>query len=396
MSAARSAVALAVVAMALANACSASEDTQARLAEYRDVRAEMQARLEALVASGVPGATASVARHDGEGLLQVNLAAGLADRESGERMTPNARMLTGSVGKTFVAAVALQLAHEGRLGLDDPVSRHLGDEPWLARLPNAGGLTVRRLLNHTSGLVRYEFDPDFLAALAKDPLRAWTPEDELAFLLDQQAPFAAGEGWEYSDSNYVLLGLVLERAGGEPLDEQIARRLLRPLFLDDTSPSDGIELPGLVPGYAGAGNGFLATDAVLDERGRMRLNPQFEGAGGGYVTTAQDLARWALELFRDDGGVVPGALRDEHLAGVPAPQLGPGVHYGLGVILRDGPLGEMRGHSGFFPGWQSEVRYYPELRCAVAVQCNSSARPAPLGACADALAELARGLPDRL
>jgi D-alanyl-D-alanine carboxypeptidase len=248
--------------------------------------------------------------------------------------------------------------------------------------------------------VRYEFDPAFLQALRAEPAREFAPEEELAFLLDTEAPFAAGAGWDYSDTNYVLLGLVLERVGGAPLDELIARRLLRPLALQDTTPSDGRELPGLVQGHAGAGNGFLDSDVLLGADGRMLVNPQFEGAGGGYVTTALDLARWAVALHAEVAGeraagarvpVIPGGLRAEMLAGVPAPLLGPGARYGLGVILREGPLGEVRGHSGFFPGWQSEMQYYPRFGFAVAMQCNSSepgSLARPLGAVLRGLAAI--------
>jgi D-alanyl-D-alanine carboxypeptidase len=318
------------------------------------------------------------------------LATGVSDRETGRPMAPSDRMLQGSVGKTYVAAVALQLVGEGRLGLDDRVAAWLGAEPWFGRLPNAADLTVRALMNHTSGLVRYEFDERFLADLTADPGRTWRPEEQLAYVLDTAPPFAVGAGWEYSDTNYLVLGLVLERAGGAPYVELLRTRLLAPLGLADTVPVEGPRVPGVVQGYAGPGNPFGGTDAMLRD-GAFVVNPQFEWTGGGVASTAADLARWARLLY--EGRAFDASLLPAMLEGVPA-RLGPGARYGLGVILRETPLGPSYGHSGFFPGYLTEVAYFPEHRVAVALQVNTSegaARGAPLGRLLLELARVAAG-----
>jgi D-alanyl-D-alanine carboxypeptidase len=101
-------------------------------------------------------------------------------------MRPDARLLQGSVGKTYVAAIALQLVQEGRLSLDDPISKHLGREPWFHRLPNASRITIRHLMRHTSGLVRWEFDSAATAVMRAQPFKTWTPEERLAYLLDKR------------------------------------------------------------------------------------------------------------------------------------------------------------------------------------------------------------------
>ena len=105
-------------------------------------------------AGSFPGATVGVVLADGESF---GLAVGFSDREAKTAMRPNDRMLAGSVGKTFAAATALQLIKEGKITLDDKIAKYLGSEQWFARLPNAKEITVRQLMNHTSGLVRYEF-----------------------------------------------------------------------------------------------------------------------------------------------------------------------------------------------------------------------------------------------
>jgi D-alanyl-D-alanine carboxypeptidase len=283
-------------------------------------------------------------------------------------MTPNDRLLQGSVGKTYVAAVALQLVQEGRIALDAKVSRYLGAEPWYGRLANGSEVTVRQLMNHTSGVVRYEFKPEFTRDLTANPAKVWQPHELIAYLLDTPAPFPAGQGWEYSDSNYILLGMIIERVTGNTYYAEMQRRLLRPLGLRNTVPSDSRSIPGLVQGYAGPNNPFGGTDAMITD-GQFAINPQFEWTGGGIASTSEDLARWAKALY--DGQAFGQPLMTEALNGVPA-RLGRDVRYGLGVMLRPTALGLTYGHSGFFPGYLTEVMYFPDSKVAIAVQVNTS------------------------
>lgn len=345
------------------------------LAAQPDARleAELQAYLDSLHASGsFPGAVLGLAFEDGWNLA---VAIGQADTATDQPMRAGAQMLAGSVGKTFFAALALDLAAEGLLSLDARISTWFADEPWFDRLPNARDITVRQLMNHTSGLVRYEFAPEFQAALTAEPYRVWRPEEQLAFILDREPPFAAGAGWTYSDTNYIMLAMILERITGRSPYDEIRLRFLEPLELTHTFPSEGPRLPGLVQGYAGPDNPYGGADAVLTGDS-LAFNPAFEWGGGGYVSNARDLARWAMELW--GGPVIAEDLRDDVFDGVAARGLGQGVRYGLGVIIRDGPLGTSYGHSGFFPGYLTEMRYWPEAGVAVALQVNTSAGR-PLG-----------------
>jgi D-alanyl-D-alanine carboxypeptidase len=228
---------------------------------------------------------------------------------------------------------------------------------------------------HTSGLVRYEFDPRATAVLRAQPMKAWTPEERLSYLLDTQPPFAAGAGWDYSDTNYIVLGMILERITGRPYYDELRRRVLVPLALAHTIPSDRPDLPGLANGYAGAQNELGGYDASLDADGRLRVNPQFEWTGGGVASTTADLARWGKLLY--EGRAFDAALLPRMLDGVPA-RLGRDVRYGLGVMLRPTALGVTWGHSGFFPGYATELLYFPELRIAAAIQVNATA-PYPRG-----------------
>jgi D-alanyl-D-alanine carboxypeptidase len=341
--------------------------------------------LDSVRAGGrAPGLALGVAFPDGR---SCGIAAGMADTARREPMRADALLLSGSVGKTYVAAVAMQLVGEGRLELDAPISRWLGAEPWFDRLPNARQITVRQLMRHTSGLVRYELDPRFLADLTRQPQRSWTPAERIAYLLDKPAPFAAGAGWDYSDTNYIVLGLIVERITGRPLNDEIARRLLRPLALRATRPSDSPEIPGLAQGYAGPDNEFGGADAMVRD-GRFVINPQFEWAGGGYASSAEDLARWTRAYFT--GGAYPDSLVRVATDGVEARMLGPGARYGLGVIIRPSPLGETWGHSGFFPGYVTEARYWPAQGIAVTLQVNTSVQGALGRGTGQVLNEIAR------
>lgn len=361
-----------------------------------DITARVQALLDSVHAGGrFAGATAAFVLRDGSGAA---LAVGESDSTRNVVMRPDDRMLAGSTGKTFFAALALQLVHEGRFALDDPLAKHLGDEPWWkdaagrTRLPNGDDITLRMLMNHTSGVVRYEFNPAFTAEVTKDPYRVWSPAEQIAFVLDTEPPFAAGAGWDYSDTNYILLAMVMEKVTGGNAYDMIRQRILEPTGLENTVPTSSPVIPGVVQGYAGANNPFGGADAVLLAEGRLAFNPQFEWAGGGYATTSQDLARWAKMLY--EGRVFDASLMPQVLDGMQAQGLGRGVRYGLGVIIRDTPLGVAYGHSGFFPGYLTEMRYFPEHGIAVAFQVNTSDGRAvgrPVGAIVQAIVEAVVG-----
>jgi len=357
------------------------------------IQARLQAKLDSLVAPpAVPGITLGVVLPDG---TSFGLAAGWADTARHVPMTPEARMLQGSVGKTYFGAVALQLVAEGKLELDAPVARYLGHLSYWGRIPNGGTATVRQVMSHTSGIVRYELNPRFLEDLARDPMKAYSPEERLAYLFDTEPPFAAGEGWEYSDTNYILVAMLIEEITGNTAYDEIRRRLLEPMGLGHTVPTDRPDLPGLVQGYGGPANPFGGFDEMVRD-GRMVLNPQFEWGGGGFASTAEDLARWTHAV--QAGKAFDPALLGTYRTGHPAP-LGPQGAYGLGVIMMTLPAGRAWGHSGFFPGYRTEAYHFPDHGFTLALQVNTSAQgafpPSPLRMLGDVAAVLAEALAER-
>ena len=336
------------------------------------LKKELQMKLDEWHRAGkFPGATLGVVLANGESF---GLAVGHSDRDAKTPMKPNDRMLAGSTGKTFAAATALQLVKEGKIGLDDKIEKYLGKEPWFARLPNAKDITVRQLMNHTSGLVRYEFKDTFTKDLSANPEKVWKPQELIAYLLDEKPPFEAGKGWDYSDTNYIVLGMIIEKVTGKKFYDEAKRRVVKPLKLDNTIPQDGLKIDGVVQGYAGVNNPFGLKDEMI-HNGKFTINPQFEWTGGGWATTSEDLARWAKMYF--EGKAFDASLLPQMLDGVPA-KLGPNVKYGLGVIIRPTQAGITYGHSGFFPGYVTDMMYFPEQKIAVAVQVNTSA-PGTLG-----------------
>lgn len=326
----------------------------------------LQAKFEELHQAGsFPGGTAGFVLADG---TSFGIAVGLSDRSAGTPMKLTDRLLLGSVGKTYAAAVAIQMIHEGKLRLDDTLERFFANDAWFPRIANASKITVRHLMTHTSGLVRYEFNPKFTEDLSANPDKVWTGPDRLAYLFDARPPFAPGEGWEYSDTNYIVLGMIIEKVAGTQYYDELRKRILERHRLTDTVPADSRTVPGLVQGYAGDKNPFGGTDEMIKD-GRFAVNPQFEWTGGGLAVTALDLAKWGKLLY--EGKAFDPSMLPIMLEG-PQAKLGPESRYGLGVIIRPSPLGITYGHSGFMPGYMTELVYFPDLKVSVAVQVNTS------------------------
>lgn len=338
------------------------------------LRAQLEAKFAELHKSGsFPGGTAGFVVADGTAF---GIAVGVSDRSTGAPMKPTDRLLLGSVGKTYASAVALQMVGEGKFRLEDTLDKFFAGEPWFGRIPHASKMTVRHLMTHQSGLVRYEFNPKFTADLSANPDKVWSGVDRLQYLFDATPPFEPGQGWEYSDTNYIVLGMIIEKISGSTYYDELRKRILVPQRLAGTVPADSRTVPGLVQGYAGPNNPFGGKDEMITD-GKFAVNPQFEWTGGGLAVTSLDLAKWGKLLY--EGKVLNAAMMTALLDGVPA-KLGPESKYGLGVIIRPSPQGITYGHSGFMPGYMTELVYFPELKTSVAVQVNSSVgRAVPRG-----------------
>jgi D-alanyl-D-alanine carboxypeptidase len=341
--------------------CFGSSASAASLAPA--IQDALQVQVEALRnQDGFPGATIAFILPDG---TSGSTAVGFADLERHQPMRPNARMLAGSVGKTFVSATLLQLVDEQKVRLDDKVRSWLGSQSWFERLPNAGDLTIRMLLNHTSGIPDHVEMQTFADAVRRDPSHVWKPEELLAFILDKPPLFPAGKGWSYADTNYILVGMIIERAAHHTLYQEVERRFLRRLRLSHTEPSDHPRLRGLIPAYADLALSY-GQPRKMAEHEHYDFNPQFEWAGGGFISNSADLARWISVLYQ--GRLFSHATFAELVKGVDTPR---GYKYGLGVYIRQTAFGVSYGHGGQIPGYYTITSYWPEKHLAVAMQFNT-------------------------
>ncbi|HZS60992.1 MAG TPA: serine hydrolase domain-containing protein [Gemmatimonadaceae bacterium] len=322
-------------------------------------RANMQRILDTYRAhSTIPGAV--LAAHFADGLT-ISVASGLADREHGTPMPADARMLASGAAKTFFAALAVELAGEGRLNLDTPITAYLRGAPWLHRLPNADKVTPRMLMLQTSGYG--SFTQAFYDDLGKDPLRPREHLEILKSLFDTPPKYEPGEHFEPSDLNYDLLAVVEEAVAHESPYTEIDRRFVQRLALHATAPVHGPRVVGLVPGYLGVES---PVGNVLTTDGTLVVNPAYEWAGGGYVSTAADLARWIAAYCRGE------ILTPKQWADVAHGVDAPGGQWGGGLWIEHTPLGPSYRAQGMFPGYRTEVRWYRDLDLSVAIQVNIS------------------------
>jgi D-alanyl-D-alanine carboxypeptidase len=258
----------------------------------------------------------------------------------------------GSVTKSFVAALVLQLAARGTLRLDDPIER------WLPGVvPNGGAISLRRLLNHTSGLYDYSLDPRLNEAMYGRPV-LWRPLDLVAVGTSHAPLFAPGAGWAYSNTNYVLLGLAVQAATKTTAETQLARRILRPLGLHDTA------LPRTPRLRAPFAHGY-----VLPARTDVtEVGTGWAWTAGGVVSTVRDVARFYSFLLK--GRLVRSALLRELRR--PVPIGGNGDGYALGLMVSNRGCGFSWGHNGSVPGYTTYALNSPSADRQLVVLVNGT------------------------
>ncbi len=317
---------------------------------------------------GFPGATVAYTFSDGR---SGDAAVGYADLEAQVVMTPSTRMLAASIGKTLIGALVLSLESDGVLARSDRVASYLGSYPWFQRVPNAETMTVGQLLTHSAGLPDHvQIDGAARQLMGNARNGSITPEDAVSFILDMPAEFEAGGGWGYSDTGYILLGMVIEAATGRDVFDVVHERFLSPLDLASTSPSDLQTLPGLAVGYTVEPNPFDLPARTMSADGVLLWNPAIEWTGGGFASTSHDLAHWGQVLFTGNAMTAP--YLDRLLDGVPVhPDLA-GVFYGSGVaIYAETDRGPVYGHGGWIPGYVSSLRHYADHGLTIAFQINT-------------------------
>jgi D-alanyl-D-alanine carboxypeptidase len=337
--------------------------TRPRLAPQ--TRLALQARLDRLRQRyGIPGISVAIVLPDGATWSGVS---GMADIRAKAPVTRSTSFAIASVSKTFTAALILALAEDGVVDLDAPVRRYL---PAVKKI--SVKIRVRQLLDHTSGLRDFFFHPSIDHLLLSRPGRRWTSAQALKYV---GKPYGEpGKSWHYSNTNYLLLGMIAEAAAKQPLADQVRTRFLAPLGLDHTwyQPEDG------APADVAHGYRFTSTSTAapaIDLSDGTPLVPftsvvTAAGGAGGFASTARDLAHWAQALY---GGKI---LRPEYLAAMVDPSttnaLKSAIPYGYGTQVVDIDGARTLGHSGRLLGFRSALRYLPDTGISIAVVTNQS------------------------
>ncbi len=336
----------------------------------------------ALATRSTPGVSAAVVTADAR---LVTAVAGLADPQAGIGMTPATRLMSGSTGKTFCAATLVSLAEDGVLDLDAPIAPVFADEPWFARLPNAKALTLRMLLMHGGGFPQFLDVSDFTRSYMWDALTgediAYSPRKMLSFILDAAPLNAPGKAHAYSDLHYHLAGITAEKITGRPYYALLAERVLAKLGAGgvDITPANTRRIDRLAAGFA-RGDVIAAmagmTGRTTDEAGVLRHDPSLEYTGGGLALTPRALALFYWKLAR---GQIVSPAGFAQMTGSTLPVVKTAevtATYGLGLFVNQrAEFGRYVSHSGFFPGYTSNVGYFLDHGFAAAVQFNTDHGP---------------------
>jgi D-alanyl-D-alanine carboxypeptidase len=317
---------------------------------------ETQLALEAIVDGALadtftPGALVGVWLPGGGAWLK---AAGVGDLATGAPVSLDDHVRIASITKTFVATVVLQLVDEGQLNLDDTL------EGFVPGIANGDAITLRQVLGMTAGIRDYVTDPRIAIDYAADPLLPFSPEEAVQIMRRGTPNFAPGDGVQYSNSNYILLGLIVEQVTGNSIEQEIEERIITPLGLSGTSFPTSPEMPApFMHGYAGAALGDPLVDA-------SRSNPALPWASGAMISTLRDMRTWGEALAT--GSLLSPETQRQQLEFTPFPNAAPGqeVGYGLGILSFNGLLG----HNGGIVGYSLWLVHDPDTGATVAVVTN--------------------------
>ena len=327
---------------------------------------ELQRVLDTAISStGGTGVSAAVLMQDG---ALWKGAAGFSNPHDSVPIRPDMLFTICSIGKNYVAALALQLVDEGKISLDDPVGK------WLADINNVDrAITVRQLLSHTSGIFDYVKHPQSPYALPVESIehtKIWSVEEILGGLVAEPY-YAPGEGWRYSTTNYLILRLILEEVTGSTLSEMLEARVLSPLDLRGTVPVDGAER---IPATFEVAHHWydVDEDGQLDDLSKNSRN-WYTIVPHLIYATAEDVARWSQALFSSE--MLQQHTRDEMVAFYRPTPDEPWSGYGLGIgeFPPEMVSGETAwGHAGRDFGWTAVMLYFPRLQVHMAVLMNDN------------------------
>ena len=303
----------------------------------------------AVTTGGLPGVMVGVWSADGDFVS----SAGFADQDKKSPMTTDLNHRIGSVTKTFTVTALLQLVDDGKVSLDDPISDYIDG------VKDGGRVTLRHLAGMTSGIADYSQNPEWVAGLLQDPRAEVTPQSLVDVVKDEPLHFEPGSTYEYSNTNIVLIGLVIEKISGKPLAEVVQEEIAEPLGLEHTFLPEGAEFP------APHAEGY--TRQTLDESETIATewNPSWGWAAGAMISTLDDLRTWVPALAT--GELLSPELQKERLDVMPLDPADPASGYGLGLFRLNGWIG----HNGSLPGYKTVAIYLPEKEMTLVAMVNS-------------------------
>lgn len=308
---------------------------------------------------GLPGL--SVLIFTGQDGLWVG-ASGYADLKDKVKMSPANLFRLASITKSFVSTAVLKLAEDHLLDLDEPLDTYVSSS-MTRGIANAGSATVRQTLQHTSGVYDFIDNSNFKLAVINAPYKVWSCRDKLDFARGKDPSFAPGEGWKYSNSNYLLLGEAIEKVSGMTFEAYIRKIIFEPLHMNYTWFGSENRFPeGLVRSYVDMyGNGTLRDISAMDAG--------VFSAEGGLISTAYDIGLFIGALF--DKQIINEQSLLEMMKFVPCefPQ-NYYTQYGLGLMnwITAGGIGY--GHGGSLTGFSTEMFYFPDRKTILIVLCN--------------------------
>ncbi|TQF65744.1 beta-lactamase family protein [Rhodococcus spelaei] len=354
--------AAAVAVLIAAAGCSSDSTTTSSATSTAPTSAENSATLDPAVVqrldaaidatmaqTAVPGAIVGIWGPDGSYVKSF----GVADKSTGAPMQTDFYSRIGSLTKTFTATGVLQLVDEGKVGLDDPISK------YVEGVPAGDQITIRELARMQSGLANYSESPAFQKAFFADPRAPFTPQQLLGYAFAEPATFPPGQGFQYCNTNYTLLGLVVEKVSGLPLPDYVQQKILAPLHMDKTVFPTTNAFPDP------HAQGYTVQTADGKEAAATDWDPSWGWAAGAMISTLDDLHTWGPALAT--GTLLTPETQAQRLETVNAPGYAPNVGYGLGIFNADGWIG----HNGSLPGYQTVTVYLPEKKTTLVIMTNT-------------------------
>jgi D-alanyl-D-alanine carboxypeptidase len=333
-------------------ACKKNEDSSSGTGNNEDVAKEFDSKIDSLHSkSKIPGVYLGIWAVDRG--LTYEKTSGVKDFASNVSLSQYDLFRIGDVTKTFTTTVLLQLVDENKLTLDNKLNL------YFPAIPNSENISVRQLLNMSSGLYDYTTDSVFWGQVKANPLRVWTPQELVNYSTGHPPYFPPGNGWHYSSTNTVIIGMIIEQITNSTLKQEIQNRIITPMNLQNTFFPTNQNMPS---GSVCSGYMFASTPGTYENL-TTKFDPSWSWASAGMISNPIDLKIWVKAVV--NGSLLSSAMQEERLKFIYSGT--PSVKYGLGLYnLQDGFIG----HKGTYPGYSNVVVYFPARGTLISIMFN--------------------------